>query len=191
MSIYSFIYLIIYLLIYSFIYLFIYLLIYSFIYLFIHLLIYCFLSSLGQHYSVEKKDQKVELTPAGFKYAEQIVGKYIRYIIEYTGVSFSPYFFLHFYLLCLSIIFSLSHTRSFSPHNSLSLSLFLTHMHTHSLSLSPHLTLTLFLSFTHTLSIPLSPTFRQESFRFGRPLGLLHHQCSKSKRTVRIECFFL
>ena len=29
---------------------------------------------IGQHYSVEKKDQKVELTPAGFKYAEQIVG---------------------------------------------------------------------------------------------------------------------
>jgi preprotein translocase subunit SecA len=29
----------------------------------------------GQHYTVEKKDQKVELTPAGFKYAEQIVGK--------------------------------------------------------------------------------------------------------------------
>ena len=30
---------------------------------------------LGQHYTVEKKDQKVEMTPAGFKYAEQIVGK--------------------------------------------------------------------------------------------------------------------
>mmetsp|Transcript_19540 Transcript_19540/g.18872 ORF Transcript_19540/g.18872 Transcript_19540/m.18872 type:complete len:1035 (-) Transcript_19540:297-3401(-) len=29
----------------------------------------------GQHYTADKKDQKVELTPAGFKYAEQIVGK--------------------------------------------------------------------------------------------------------------------
>jgi preprotein translocase subunit SecA len=27
------------------------------------------------HYTVSKKDQKVELTPAGFKFAEQIVGK--------------------------------------------------------------------------------------------------------------------
>jgi hypothetical protein len=32
----------------------------------------------GQHYSVEKKDQKVEMTPAGFKYAEQIVGEYLK-----------------------------------------------------------------------------------------------------------------
>lgn len=29
----------------------------------------------GKHYEVNKKDQKVELTPAGFKFAEQIVGK--------------------------------------------------------------------------------------------------------------------
>jgi preprotein translocase subunit SecA len=29
----------------------------------------------GVHYTVSKKDQKVELTPAGFKFAEQIVGK--------------------------------------------------------------------------------------------------------------------
>jgi hypothetical protein len=27
---------------------------------------------------VEKKDQKVEMTPAGFKYAEQIVGEYLK-----------------------------------------------------------------------------------------------------------------
>ena len=191
-NIYLFIYLLTYLFTYLFIYLFIFLCIHLFIYLSIHLLIYSFLSSLGQHYSVEKKDQKVELTPAGFKYAEQIVGKYIRYIIEYTGLSFSPYFFLHFYLLCLSIIF-FSLTHSFSLPITLSLFHTHTHIHTHSLSLSPHLTLTLTLSFTHThsLSLPLSPTFRQESFRFGRPLGLLHHQCSKSKRTVRIECFFL
>ena len=27
------------------------------------------------HYAVSKKDQKVDLTPAGFKFAEQIVGK--------------------------------------------------------------------------------------------------------------------
>ena len=115
-NIYLFIYLLTYLFTYLFIYLFIFLCIHLFIYLSIHLLIYSFLPSLGQHYSVEKKDQKVELTPAGFKYAEQIVGKYIRYIIEYTGLSFSPYFFLHFYLLCLSIIFSsLTHTLFLSP----------------------------------------------------------------------------
>jgi preprotein translocase subunit SecA len=29
----------------------------------------------GVHYAVSKKDQKVDLTPAGFKFAEQIVGK--------------------------------------------------------------------------------------------------------------------
>jgi preprotein translocase subunit SecA len=29
----------------------------------------------GKHYEVNLKDQKVELTPAGFKFAEQIVGK--------------------------------------------------------------------------------------------------------------------
>ena len=68
----------------------------------------------GKHYEVNKKDQKIELTPAGYKYAEQILGKGLFELNDpwaFYVINAGTHLLTHSltYLLTYSLTHSLTH----------------------------------------------------------------------------------